>query len=135
MEVTTGDRAPAPRSTAVVGAGSARSTAVDRGIDDGSTAVDQALVLLRRAVADRGYTLDALSAAMGKDRAHIHRVLQGEKPLTLQFITALPDDLEARYEQLRAEAFGFIVVTPLEGPDAVKGFVGGLMGLLNRGIA
>ena len=110
-------------------------TPVDRRRSPRSTAVDQALTLLRRAVSDCGYTLDALESSMGKGRAHIHRVLHGEKAFTLEFLTTLPDDVQARYEQLRAEHFGFIVVTPLAGDDAVKGFVGGLMGLLAKEIA
>ena len=107
-------------------------TVVDRTREPRSTAVDQALCLLRRAVADCNYTLDALEAAMGKGRAYIHKVLQGEKPLTLEFITALPDDVEARFEQLRAESFGLIVVPPVEGETAIRNLVSGLIGVLGR---
>src|SRR5215207_819965 len=108
MEVMSGDQtAPKPAADGTC----ALSTA---------TAIDRALLLLRRAVADCNYTLDALEAATGKNRAHIHRVLHGERPLTLQFLAALPTDLKARYAQLCAEALGFIVVTPLHGREAVQ---------------
>lgn len=105
-------------------------TNVDRRSRPRSTSVDQALALMRRAVADCGYTLDALETAMGKGRAYIHRVLQGDAPMTLEFITCLPDDVEARYEQLRAEHFGLIVVQPVEGDQAVRNLVSGLFGVL-----
>lgn len=105
-------------------------TSVDRREDDRSTAVDQALALLRRAVADCDYTLDALEAAMKKNRAYIGKVLNGEKPMSLEFITALPDDVEARFEQLRAESFGLIVVAPASAESAAKHLVAGLLGLL-----
>lgn len=100
-----------------------------------STAVDQGLELLRKAVADSGHTLDSLEAAMGKGRAYIGKVLNGEKPLSFEFITALPDDVEARFEHLRAEHFGLIVVAPVSGDDAVRNLVSGLIGVLKRGAA
>jgi hypothetical protein len=103
---------------------------VDRLAPARSTDVDQALALMRRAVADCGYTLDALEAAMGKDRAYIHKVLQGDKPMSLDFIVALPDDVEARFEQLRAEHFGLIVVAPVDHATAVRQLVSGLVGVL-----
>lgn len=109
----------------VVQSVSARTTAVDQ--------VNRGLELLRKAVSDRDYTLDALQAFMGKDRVYIHKVLQGDKPLSFAFITALPEDVQARFEQLRAESFGLIVVAPvLDGQEAIRQLVGGLMGLLAR---
>lgn len=107
-------------------------TNVDRRSRPRSTSVDQALELMRRAVSDCGYTLDALETAMGKGRAYIHRVLQGEAPMTLDFITSLPDDVEKRFEQLRGEHFGLIVVEPAEGDAAVRNLVSGLFGVLGR---
>jgi len=95
-----------------------------------STAVDQALVLLRQAVSECGWTLDALAVEMGKDKAYIHRVLNREKPLTLEFMVALPDDVEALYEAKRAEQFGHVVVAPLAGADALKALVAGLVGVM-----
>lgn len=97
-----------------------------------SIAVDQATALHRRAVADCGYTMDALESAMGKGRAYIHKVLQGDKPMSLEFTTALPADVKARHAQLNAEACGFIVVVmPASGEDAIKQLVGGLVGVLH----
>lgn len=93
-------------------------------------AVDQATALVRRAVADCGYTLDALESVMGKGRAYIHKVLQGDKPLSLEFSTALPADVKRRYAQLNAEAHGFIVVVPVSGDEAIKHLVGGLVAVL-----
>lgn len=95
-----------------------------------STDVDSALALLRTAVHDCGWTLDALAAHMHRDKSLVSRVLNGERPMTLSFLVALPNDVEALYESRRAEHFGLIVVAPLHGPDAVKAFVGGLLGVL-----
>jgi hypothetical protein len=103
-----------------------------RGISVPLDDLDQVRALLRRAVADCGYTLDALEAAMGKVRTYIHKVLQGEKPLSYEFIVALPDDVEARFEQLRAEHFGHIVVAPVDTETAKRHLVTGLLGLLTK---
>jgi hypothetical protein len=58
--------------------------------------------VLRACVHEKGWTLDALEAAMngraggrGFDKSFISRVLNGERPLTLSFLLALPDDVEA----------------------------------------
>jgi hypothetical protein len=120
----------ASRTNHQLSLGPVEVTPVDRRSASGSIAVDQAVSLLRRAVADCGYTLDALEAAMGKDRAYIHKVLQGDKPVSLEFIVALPDDVEARFEQLRAESFGLVCVAPASGADAIKQLVSGLVGML-----
>src|SRR4051812_22565620 len=91
-------------------------TTVDQRTANRSISVDhhlrEALTLLNQAVGDCGYTLDALEASMGKGRAYIHKVLQGEKPLSYAFVVSLPHDVEARFESLRAKALGHIVVVP-----------------------
>lgn len=114
-------------------------TTIDRRSRDGSTPVDQATELLRKAVNDCGYTLDALESAMGKNRAYIGKVLNGEKPASLEFITALPDDAEARFEQLRAERLGLIVAQPAtDTHDAAQKLLSGvfyLLGEKSRGAA
>lgn len=104
--------------------------AVDRREVTRSTSVDPAIDLLKKAVADCDYTLDALAAAMGKDRAYIHKVLQGDKPLPYAFIEALPDDVEGKFEALRAKTFGYIVVEPVTGDRAIEHLVSGLVGVL-----
>lgn len=108
----------------------AQSTDVDLQSGARTIAIDQATALYQRAVADCGYTLDALEASMGKGRAYIHKVLQGEKPMSLAFSTALPADVKGRYAQLSAEACGFIVVVPVSGDEAMRQLVGGLVGVL-----
>lgn len=109
----------------------AKASIDDRTDGDRSTDVDRALTLLRQAVADTGWTLDALAADMHIDKAHISRVLNGEKRLTLEFVVALPDDVEALFEKRRAEHFGHIVVTPAAtASDAVQQLVSGLVGVL-----
>jgi hypothetical protein len=108
-----------------------RATTSDHDLVARSLAVDQALSLLRRAVAECGWTLDALQAEMRKNKAYIHRVLHGDKPLTLTFLIALPDEVEARYAHLRAEHFGLIVVSASASREqAERDLVSGLFGLL-----
>lgn len=110
-------------------------TAIDPPAVARSMAVDQATALWRQAVADCGYTLDGLEIAMGKGRAYIHKVLQGEKPMSLEFSTAFPTDVKGRHAQLSAEFHGFIVVVPTSGEDAIRQLVGGLVGVLSRKVA
>jgi hypothetical protein len=107
-----------------------KATSDDRRTGPRSTDVDQALALLRQAVSECGYTFDALQAATGKDKAYLHRVLNGEDRCTLDFITALPDDIEARFENLRATQFGLIVVEPVDLETARRHLVSGLVGVL-----
>ncbi len=121
------------RSTARVhdtaaGAASQSTSGVGRGADL-STDVDTALAMLRTAVQETGWTLDALEAEMKLDKSLISRVLNGERPMTLKFLTTLPDDVEARFEQKRAESFGLIVVAPVSGDDAVRHLVSGIFGV------
>ena len=106
-------------------------TDIDQVAGGRSIAVDQAVAVWRQAVADCGYTMDALEASMeGKNRAYIHKVLAGEKPMSLAFIVQLPRDVKGRHAQLSAEAHGFIVVVPVRGEDAIRQLVGGLVGVL-----
>src|SRR5215212_951181 len=91
------------------------STCFDPARPPSSTDVERALALLRRAVADCGYTLDVLGASMGKRVAYIDTVLRGEQPMSVDFFLALPPDVEARFEQLRSEHFGLLVLTAANG--------------------
>lgn len=104
---------------------------------DATRAKDVALAIvlarLRACISDRGYSLEALAVAMGKGEsyaAYISKVLTAEKPLSYEFIIALPDDVEAEFHSRSAKDFGRMVVTPATGEDAVRQFVAGLFGLL-----
>lgn len=94
-----------------------------------------AVALLRRAVSETGHTLDSLAAhfkqgGCPKDRAYIGKVLNQEKPLNYEFVVGLPDDVEARFEQLRAEHFGLIVAKPPTSREqAARDFISGVFGL------
>jgi len=70
------------------------------------------------------------SPAMEKDRAYIHRVLNGEKPCTLAFMTALPLDVKKQFARLTAEHYHFIVVQPSHPEHAAAAFAAGLFGLM-----
>jgi hypothetical protein len=120
MQVTSVDhpRAQTPRST---------NPTLTRSI-----AVDRALGFLRQAVAHCGYTLDALEAHTGKNRAYISRVLNGEARCTLDFIVALPCDVKLEFTRLVATHFELVVIEPVQGDAAAHSFVAGLLGLLRR---
>lgn len=85
---------------------------------------------ISRAIDEAGWNREAVAAAMGKDAAYVSRVLSGEKPLSASFIRELPDDVEAIVARYHAESFGHVVVAPVQGADAVRNFVAGLMGML-----
>jgi|ERR1043166_1439024 hypothetical protein len=93
--------------------------------------------LLRDAIERSGWKHEAVAAAMSEksglriDGPYLSKLLAGEKTLTARHICSLPDDIEARFEGLRAESFGAIVVTPpASGAEAVHHLVAGLVGLL-----
>lgn len=70
---------------------------------------------------------------MGRDesyKSHVSRVLNGERPMSHEFLKALPDDIEAEWHARLARQAGRVVVAPLSGPAAIEGLVGGLIGLL-----
>jgi transcriptional regulator with XRE-family HTH domain len=108
------------------------ANAIDHGSDDRSTTVDLAEMRtwISRALDVTGWNQEALAAHMGKDKAHISRVLSGEKPMSLAFLGALPDDVEAVVVGYYAESFGLVVVSPSHGDDAVRQLVSGLIGML-----
>ena len=95
-----------------------------------SADMSRARTCLRQAIEECHYTHDALAAAMGCSASLVTRILNGERPLREDWICQLPDDVEARYLQKRAEALGVICVEPLHGLDARKALVSGLMGLM-----
>lgn len=118
------------RANRMRAAGSRQPLADDHADPTRSTAVDQYFALLRKCVHDCGWTIEALSTEMAIDKAHLWRLLHNEKPWRTEHLLALPDDIEALFEARRAEQLGHVVVAPLEGDEAVKALVGGLVGVL-----
>jgi hypothetical protein len=106
-----------------------------------SVRVDQHFALLRQCIQDCGYTLDALAVAMSSDlpkpidKGYLWRLLNdpakhGEWKVAHEI--ALPDDVEALYRERQAEGWGRIVVVPVEGEQAVRQFVSGMLGLFGH---
>lgn len=104
-----------------------------------SVLVDQHFALLRQCIAECGYTLDALATEMSHhlpkpiDKGYLWRLLNestkhGEWKVMHDI--ALPDDVEALLRQRQAEAFGRIVVEPIQGEQAERAFVAGFLGLI-----
>lgn len=91
---------------------------------------DKSLVLmLREAIDECGWKHDAVAEAIGVAPWYLSKMLACEKAITQRHLKALPDDIEAMLAQKWCEAFGLIVITPLEGPAAVKAFASGLIGM------
>jgi hypothetical protein len=88
--------------------------------------VEEALSLLRRAVADCGYTVGALEASMGKGRTYIHQVLYGQKSMSVDFFFSLPREIEARFEQLRLRHARPILLAPASADRAARDLLIGL---------
>lgn len=87
-------------------------------------------VLSRPAADGTRWTHEALAAYMGLSRSYVSRVLSGEKPLSLEFIYALPDDVQCGFHAVRLEAFGAVAIEPVSGDEAVRQLASALFGLL-----
>ncbi len=88
--------------------------------------VEEALALLRRAIADCGCTLSALKASTGRGRTYIHQVLHGEKAMSVEFFFSLPREVEARFEQLRLRHATPIILAPATSDRAARDLLIGL---------
>jgi hypothetical protein len=109
------------------------SAGTDRDLATRSTAVDQYLELLRKCVADCGWTIDALSTEMQIDKGHLWKLLNGQKPWRLEHLLALPADVDALFAQRRAEGCGLLCVPPPENEhQAIRQLMSGLFGVLGR---
>lgn len=115
--------------------GSRQPIVIERPDPTRSTAIEHALSLLRRAIAECGWTFDALEQHTGKDRSYLSAILSGDRPCRLDFLVTLPDDVRERYSCFVAEHNGWIVVRPLTGIEAQKAYVAGALGLLKPSMA
>jgi hypothetical protein len=88
--------------------------------------------MLRLAMIETGWTIDSLAAHLGIDKAHVSRLLTGEKPWRLEHLVALPRDMETRFERKRAEYFGLIVVERVDTETAERYLACGLFNILAR---
>jgi hypothetical protein len=100
-----------------------------------STRVEHALALLRKALQDCEWTYEALAVHTGKDRSYLHAILNGERPCRLDFLATLPEDVRARYAELVAQEYAFVVVRPAAAESAAAHLVAGLLGLLKPQMA
>jgi hypothetical protein len=110
------------------------SSTEDRSIITRTESTDLALETLRRCARDLGWTEEALAVHLKDDRtysAYVHRVLAGDKPLSLAWLEALPEDLKAAFYGRRAEQLGQLVVSPVTDPaEARRMVLAGLLALL-----
>jgi hypothetical protein len=90
--------------------------------------------VLRQALNDKGWTMEALSEHMGgKDKAYLHRVLSGDKPMPAGFFDELPHDAVGLFHARRAEAHGWLAVEPVDHDLAFQHLVVGLLSMAMRG--
>src|SRR5262245_51814677 len=94
--------------------------------------VELALELLRQARSETGWTYEQLEAFTGKSQSYLHAVLQGEKPCSLQFMMALPDEVRSRLVELAAGAVRpkLICIRPAAPEEALAVTMSGLLGLM-----
>lgn len=102
---------------------------VDRDAASRSTDVDRWLEMLRGAIDDSGWKHDALAKHLGLDKAHLSRLLTGEKPFRIEHLVGLPDEIEALFERRRAESFGHIVCERVDEATALQQLASGLLNL------
>jgi len=84
------------------------------------------LELLRSSAVELGWTEEALAVHVKGDakyRGYVHRVLSGEKPLSLTFFVALPEELQALVHARRAAQLGHQVVPPVDDHEAARRMV------------
>jgi hypothetical protein len=100
-----------------------------------SPLVDKGVVLhavLRDAIDESGWKHDAVASALDVDGPYLSKMLTAEKPIGARHLSALPDDVRRIFARRYAEGFGWIVVAPAVGDDAVRQFVSGFFGLLRE---
>jgi hypothetical protein len=66
----------------------------------------------------------------GPEVSYISRVLSGDKPLGLIFILGMPEDMQAKFSELYAKHWGYLVVRPVSPDVAIQHLVSGLIGML-----
>ncbi len=108
---------------------SCQAEAVDHDAASRSTDVDRWLAMLRAAIAESGWKHDALAEYLRVDKAHLSRLLSGEKPFRIEHLVGLPDDVEALFERRRAESFGHIVCERVDETTALQQLASGLLNL------
>jgi len=95
---------------------------------------DKDLVLERQvfkaAIEASGWKKEAVAADLEINPEYLSKLFSGEKPLMPRHVRALPGPIKKIHARLYAEAFGHLVVTPVEGDLALQQFVSGLVGLL-----
>jgi hypothetical protein len=97
-----------------------------------STDVDLSMALgwLGSAMSETGWGVDSLAEYMERDKSYISRVLSGDKPLGLIFILGMPEDMQAKFSELYAKHWGYLVVRPVSPDVAIQHLVSGLIGML-----
>jgi len=109
------------------GAGAGKANPVGPDLDR-EVSVD-VLEHLREAIARRRWKHEALAAHLSEktnrciDGAYLSKMLSGEKAITAVHLSALPDDIDAEFTKVRAEARGMLVIAPHAGQDAMEAFL------------
>lgn len=95
------------------------------------------LAELRRALHEKGWTLEALAAHMaktpGRDFSTIRKVLHGERPMPEGFIDDLPSIAVGLWHARRAQSNGWLIAEPSEPDVAFQQVVAGMLSLVMHG--
>jgi hypothetical protein len=98
-----------------------------------STSVDQLseIDILRQVIADKGHTIDSLSAFMGgKDRSYINKVLNGDRPMPEGFTDDLPNEVQGEWHARCLDRLGTHYAVPkLTEEEARRQYLAGHINL------
>lgn len=88
--------------------------------------------LLRKAIDLSGWKHAAIASALDVSPSYLAQMLTDEKAIGAKHLEALPDDVEAVFARLYAEAHGLIVVEKLDEDTARRHLAVGLFSLLAK---
>lgn len=77
-------------------------------------------VMLREAVEETAWKLEALADHLGMDRAYLSRMLAGEKPISDRHLRMMPPDVREVFARKYAEAHGLAVVQRVDRESAYR---------------
>lgn len=77
-------------------------------------------VMLREAVEETGWKLDALAQHLDINSAYVSRMLTGEKPISDRHLRMMPPDVREAFARKYAEAHGLAVVQRVDRESAYR---------------
>jgi hypothetical protein len=111
-----------------------QSSATDHVCEQRSSHADleQWLDDLREAMGATGWTPESIDAHWNTSRGYAGRLCRGEKPWSLERILALPADLKAELDRLRAQRSGWIVGALVSREEGIRQLFCGLVSVITN---